>query len=67
MVEAYEVSLETGMLTASKGSGVYVAHRPTTIPHFSNLKRTIAAAHYPALTVRFEDCDGTALYFNVIR
>jgi DNA-binding GntR family transcriptional regulator len=67
VVEAYEALLETGMLIAIAGSGIYVAHLSPTVPNFTNLKRTAAAAHYPARTCRFEDWDGTSLYLNVIR
>jgi GntR family transcriptional regulator/MocR family aminotransferase len=67
VVEAYDALLETGMLLATAGSGIYVAHRSPNVPNFSNLKQTVAAAHYPARTVRFADCDGTALYLNVAR
>jgi DNA-binding GntR family transcriptional regulator len=60
VLQAYEALLEAGVLSAAVGSGVHV-------PNFSNLKRTIAAAHYPTRTLHFEDRDGTTLYLNVVR
>jgi GntR family transcriptional regulator/MocR family aminotransferase len=67
VVEAYDRLLENGMLVATAGSGIHVAHLSPTVPNFSNLKRTAAKAHYPARICRFDDPDGTALYLNVIR
>jgi GntR family transcriptional regulator/MocR family aminotransferase len=67
VLQAYEALLEAGVLSAAVGSGVHVAHLSTTVPNFSNLKRTIAAAHYPTRTLHFEDRDGTTLYLNVVR
>jgi DNA-binding GntR family transcriptional regulator len=67
VVQAYEALVEAGVIVATVGSGVHVAHLSTTVPNFSNLKRTIAAAHYPTRTLHFEDRDGTTLYVNVVR
>ncbi len=66
VVEAYEALMEAGMIVASAGSGVRVARTPRGIPNFSNLKRTAAAAHYPARVCLFQDQDGTPLYLNVL-
>jgi DNA-binding GntR family transcriptional regulator len=67
VVEAYDALLATGTLVATAGSGIHVAQVSPTVPNFSNLKQTIASAHYPARTLHFEDCDGTALYLNGLR
>lgn len=67
VVEAYEALIGNGALTSIAGSGIYIASVATTIPNFSNLKRTVAAAHYPTRVCFFEDVDGTSLYLNVIR
>ena len=65
VVEAYEMLSEAGVLIATSGSGIHVAVRSPGVPNFSNLKKTLAAAHYPVRTCNFEDCDGTALYLNL--
>ncbi len=65
VVEAYEALMESGMITASAGSGVRVSRTATSIPNFSNLRRTVAAAHYPARVCLFQDYDGTPLYLNL--
>jgi GntR family transcriptional regulator/MocR family aminotransferase len=65
VVEAFDALLASGTLIATAGSGIHIAHPSPTVPNFSNLKRTAAAAHYPARTIRFEDCDGTGVYLNV--
>lgn len=66
VVEAYEALMEAGMIVASTGSGVRIAPTSPGIPNFSNLKRTAAAAHYPARVCLFQDQDGTPLYLNVL-
>ncbi len=66
VVDAYEALLERGLIIATAGSGVRVAHRSPCVPNLGNLKRAAAAAHYPARVCRFEDRDGTALYLNVV-
>ncbi len=67
VVDACEALLETGLLVTAAGSGIYVARFSSKIPNFSNLKRTAAAAHYPARVLPFEDSDGIPLYLNVNR
>jgi len=67
VVDAYEALLETGVLTAQAGRGITVTSSSTSVPNFSNLRRTAIAAHFPARVCRFEDWDGTPLYLNVIR
>lgn len=67
VVDAYEALLEAELLAATAGSGVYVVHPSATIPNFRNLKRTVAAAHYPARTCHFTDEDGTPLYLTISR
>jgi DNA-binding transcriptional regulator YhcF (GntR family) len=67
VVDAYETLLTTGVLVATPGSGIHVAHASPSVPNFSNLKRTAVAAHYPTRVCHFDDWDGTALYLNLIR
>ena len=66
VVDAYEALLEIGVLTAKAGSGIRVAARSPSVPNFSNLRRTVIAAHFPARIYHFEDWDGTPLYLNLI-
>ncbi len=66
VVEAYEALLGKGTLTSIVGSGIFIARTSAAFPNFSNLKRTAAAAHYPARVYIAEDVDGTSLYLNVI-
>ena len=54
-MEAYEALMEAGMVVASPGSGVRVTRTSPSIPNFSNLKRTAAAAHHPARVCLFQD------------
>jgi DNA-binding GntR family transcriptional regulator len=70
VVDAYETLLTTGVLVATAGSGISVAHSThssPSVPNFSNLKRTAIAAHYPTRVCHFDDWDGTSLYLNVVR
>ena len=67
VLEAYETLLASGVLLASRGSGIHVAPRSPAVPNFSNLKRTLAQAHYPSCIYHFEDRDGTPLYLNAPR
>ena len=48
VVEAYEVLLEKGLIVTTAGSATRVAPGAANVPNFSNLRRTVAAAHYPA-------------------
>ena len=66
-MDAYEALMEAGMIVASAGSGVHVARASPSVPNFSNLKRTAAAAHYPARVCLLQDQDGTQLYLNILR
>jgi DNA-binding GntR family transcriptional regulator len=65
VVDVYETLLATGMLVATPGSGIHIAYASSSIPDFSNLKRTVAAAHYPTRICHFSDWDGTSLYLNL--
>jgi DNA-binding GntR family transcriptional regulator len=65
VVEAYEALQEAGLIVAAAGSGVRVARPSPGVPNFNNLKKTAAAAHYPARVCLFEDQDGTPLYLNL--
>jgi DNA-binding GntR family transcriptional regulator len=67
VVDAYGTLLSTGLLVATAGSGVRVAATAPRVPNLGNLKKTAIAAHYPTRVCHFEDCDGTALYLNVLR
>ncbi len=67
VLDAYETLLTSGVLVATAGSGVRVAYPSVSIPSCSNLASTARAAHYPTRVFYFDDCDGTALYLNVVR
>jgi DNA-binding GntR family transcriptional regulator len=68
VVDAYERLLEDSLIKARAGSGIQVNHTaPSTVPNFSNLRRTARAAHYPVRTILFEDPDGITLYLNATR
>lgn len=67
VVEAYEALLEQALIIAVAGSGMRVFRPSARVPNFGNLKKTVAAVHYPAHVCIFEDPDGTALYLNVVR
>jgi DNA-binding FadR family transcriptional regulator len=67
VVDAYEALLEASLVLAEPGSGVRVAHVSPRVPNFTNLRRTAAAAHYPARVCNLNDPDGTPLYLNLLR
>jgi DNA-binding transcriptional regulator YhcF (GntR family) len=68
VVEAYERLLEDGLITTKAGSCIQVEHsRSSSVPNFSNLRKTARAAHYPARTIQLADPDGTTLYLNATR
>ena len=66
VVDAYEALMEAGIIVASAGSGIRVTRTSPGVPNFNNLKRTAAAAHYPARVCLLQDQDGTQLYLNVL-
>ena len=67
VVDAYGTLCEDGLVVALAGSGMCVAATSPNAPALNNLRRTAAAAHYPADPVHLEDPDGTPVYLNPAR